>query len=341
MKLSNINVKGAAAAAVLAGTMAFAPVSALALGVSAGDTGASKTITKNWTVASEQQFDENETFTFQLTYDHAGKVGTNDYATPTGEGGVSISGKELTKNGLVYSGTKTLSDVLSDVDFSKPGQYYFNLTETDGDNQNIVYSKDSYQVRVDVVWDDVVAGTLKINDVEVLKDGKKAEAVFNNGKHDAADLTVEKKVSGTAANTEDPFDFTITLDGVTGEYTVVLPDGTTTTTNNGSWSGKLKHGQSVKIENLPVGAKYTVSEADTDYEESYVVDGASSVGGVTTGEQTVKQGGDNVTFTNKKGFAADTGITMNTIPYVIAGGVVVAGAATLVISRRRRAGEDF
>lgn len=65
--------------------------------------------------------------------------------------------------------------------------------------------------------------------------------------------------------------------------------------------------------------------------------------GTPTGKGSITADGQNdtVAFTNNKGFKSQTGITMNTLPFVAVGVVAVAGGAALVISRRRHAGEDF
>ena len=102
---------------------------------------------------------------------------------------------------------------------------------------------------------------------------------------------------------------------------------------------KLRHGQSIEIKNLPKGATYTVTEADTEYNENFAVDGGQSqAGAVATG--TIHDG-STVAYTNEKGFAPATGVNSDTMPFVFGGLVVVAGAGALLISRKRRASEEF
>ena len=64
-----------------------------------------------------------------------------------------------------------------------------------------------------------------------------------------------------------------------------------------------------------------------------------TAGTVATGK--VQDATTTVAYKNDKGFATNTGITMNTLPFVAVATVAVAGGAALVISRRRHAGEDF
>jgi hypothetical protein len=68
MKLSTKKFGSIATAAVLAGTMAFMPATALAAQVSSNDTGAATQITKTWEVPSPAQYSASEAFTFELTY---------------------------------------------------------------------------------------------------------------------------------------------------------------------------------------------------------------------------------------------------------------------------------
>lgn len=350
------NLKKGIVSAALAGSMMVAlPGAAFAATVDSD--GAA--ISKNWTVASAQQAAAGETFSFTVQYQGVDAVGSyTPSATYKGSAvtmATSVT-KQIALQGSTLSGTVSQHDLFDGFDFAKPGKYHFVVTENAGTNANIVYSQASYLVTVNVKAavdaQGVPTGAAEIDSVvfqqqktdagaAVTGEEKTNSAAFANGAKDNANLDVTKKVSGTAANTEDPFKFTVELEGVTGEYTVVLPDGTKTTTTEQKWTGKLKHGQTVEIENLPVGAKYTVSEDDTDYDEFYVVNDGASQEGLTTGEQEVAKSGNNVTFTNEKGFIPQTGITANTLPFAAGAVVVIAGAGALAITRKRRASEEF
>lgn len=353
------NLKKGIVSAALAGSMMVAlPGAAFAATVDSD--GAA--ISKNWTVASAQQAAAGETFSFTVQYQGADAVGSYiPSATYNGDPVTTATSvtKQIKLQGSTLSGTVSQHDLFDGFDFAKPGKYHFVVTENAGTNANIVYSQASYLVTVNVQAavdaQGVPTGAAAIDSVvfqqqktdagaAVTGEAKKAKtnsAAFANGAKDNADLDVTKKVAGTAANTEDKFKFTVELEGVTGEYTVALPDGTETTTEGQKWTGNLKHGQTVEIRNLPVGAKYTVSETDTDYDESYVVNNGASQKGLTTGEQTVADNGNNVTFTNEKGFIPQTGITANTLPFAAGAVVVIAGAGALAITRKRRASEEF
>ena len=175
-----------------------------------------------------------------------------------------------------------------------------------------------------------------------VKDGdKKADkAAFANTAKANDSLTVSKKVAGTAANTADVFSYTLKINGAQGSYDYVLNGVDGTFDAKDTLSFDLQHGQSIEVKNLPEGATYTVTEADTDYTEKFAVDGGQAqAGAVAAG--TIKAGGSAVAYTNEKGFAPATGVNSDTMPFVFGGLVVVAGAGALLISRKRRASEEF
>lgn len=188
---------------------------------------------------------------------------------------------------------------------------------------------------------------------------KSANATFTNGSTAASgDLEVSKTVAGTAANTNDYFMYTLELTNksqVSGSYYVVK-DGSTVATLDADSPATfyLKSGEHVSIAGLPKGVEFKVTEDthvvndtqtdvtadDNDYDERNTVNGKTSANGtVATG--TLADAGTTVAYTNSKGFAPDTGITSNTLPFAVGGFAVVVAGGALIVSRRRRAGEDF
>jgi LPXTG-motif cell wall-anchored protein len=348
MKFTTKKFGSIATAAVLAGTMAFMPMTAFATTVDS----TSNLVMKTWTAASNAQLNDTETFTYELTFKNSTSQGTN---TPTDFSNFGTKEVELTSNwktsakgGATATANLTAAQLFGETDFIAPGTYVFNLKEKAGSNPNISYSTAEYDIYVVVSWpDDYPTHTTPVIKSVMAHDakGNKTEsASFTNSAAASDSLTISKTVAGTAANTNDSFKYTLSVSGASGNYTVTKHSGTTDTTETltagTDYSFSLKHGESIVVANLPVGAKYTVTEADTDYEESNKIDNvASNDGLVATG--TIKTGGDTVAYKNTKGFGPDTGITMNTLPFVAVGVVAVAGGAALVISRRRHAGEDF
>ncbi|MEA5011188.1 MAG: DUF5979 domain-containing protein [Angelakisella sp.] len=87
-------------------------------------------------------------------------------------------------------------------------------------------------------------------------------AAFTNTRT-VGSLTISKTVAGNTGDTKKKFDFTLTLDGAgaTGTYAYIgngVPNGTIKSGDTVA----LAHGESITIEELPKGARYTVTEAD-------------------------------------------------------------------------------
>lgn len=375
--MKKINLKSGAMAAVLAGTMALSMVPATAFAAESTtpeNYGITQNIEKTYNYGNTPLAAQD--FTFTLSYKDATKVGSNETETPTlksdkdGKVTIQTPGADETPDDKTVSGSTKLIDLVNEYNFTKPGSYNFELSEDPTGNPNIKDSTAKYTVRVDVVWntnaDGTPDGTVGIKGVALFgsdKDTKEANASFNNTSNAASGaLTVTKKVSGTAANTGDYFKYTLQLTDpkqVSGSYTVVK-DGKTVKTlsssNKYTVDFYLKDGESVSVAGLPKGTAYKVTESekvvdvhgdsmsegtdDNGYTETNTVDGTASKNGLeATG--TVSDAGDAVVYNNEKGFMPTTGITMNMLPGIGIAVVAVAGGATLVISRRKRAGEDF
>ena len=137
------------------------------------------------------------------------------------------------------------------------------------------------------------------------------------------ELTIEKTVSGNMYNTDDVFSFTLAYDGKSETFT-------------------LKSGES-KTFQVPVGAEVTVTE-DLTNSNGYI----PSNGSGTTVTLTTVLGADGIfTFTmpeengklvinNDKTVTIDTGILLDTLPYILILGVVAVGAVLMIRKRRNR-----
>lgn len=329
-------------AAALAGSMVIAlPGAAFATTVE----GNGFTVDKTWTAASNTQLNNTEAFTFQVQFTGATAQGTwtptelsKDAVVRT----LTANWKTLAGAGASANASLTAQQLFAGYDFTTPGTYNFTVKEIAGSNPNIVYDGTVYNVEVVVSMPDnyPASDTPVIREIKAkATDGDKADkAAFANTAKANYPLTVSKHVAGTAANTQDKFSYTLTLEGVEGSYDFVKGADKGTVKAGEPFTFELKHGESIEIKNLPEGAKYTVTEANTAYTEKNVADG---VAGGAQAAGTIKAGGSTVAYTNEKGFAAATGINSDTMPFVFGGLVVVAGAGALLISRKRRASEEF
>lgn len=136
-------------------------------------------------------------------------------------------------------------------------------------------------------------------------------------------LTIQKTVSGNMYNANDEFSFTLAYDGNSETFT-------------------LKGGESNTFQ-VPVGAEVTVTE-DLTKSNGYI----PSIGTGTTVTLTAVLEKDGIfTFTmpeknsklvinNDKTVQIDTGISLETVPYILILAVVVIGAVLLIKRRRNR-----
>lgn len=150
-------------------------------------------------------------------------------------------------------------------------------------------------------------------------------------------LTISKTVGGNMGEQNKEFAFTATLPG--DGYTF---DGVTYSINGGEAQNAgtgttcnftLKHGQSITFTGLPIGATFTVEE--TSYTGSGYV---TTVNGETGRSKTITlaETNNDIAFVNRKDVTVDTGISLETLPYILILGVVAAGAVLLIRKRGNR-----
>lgn len=141
-------------------------------------------------------------------------------------------------------------------------------------------------------------------------------------------VTIEKKVTGNLGDKTREFEFQYSLDGT-------------------NWSNtfKLKHDQTFTTpQKLDVGATIYVREkAAADYSTTAShTSGALDVAdddGYKKVTVTVLDS-DKVTFTNNKEATPDTGVLLDSLPYVVILAVVVLGAALVIVRRRKHRDDD-
>lgn len=156
----------------------------------------------------------------------------------------------------------------------------------------------------------------------------------------SADLTVTKTVTGMLGDTNKAFNFTITkADGTSVNITeanIQITDST-----KAEWKGEgkftLKNGATITFKNLPSG-QYKVAEDDytgEKYETSYVVDSGEPQSGK---DAAVTMSGTNMTltFNNHCGLLPDTGVLLDTLPYIVILAVVAGGVALLMLRKHRK-----
>lgn len=270
-----------------------------------------------------------ETFTFTLT------AGNN-----TTQEAITNKKVELPANPEVsVRGTEKFT--FDAITFKEAGTYTFSIKEKVPQNQDgsIVYDTHEAVATVTVTQgqDGILTAIVSYTNAGAPFADDEAEenkAAFTNA---AASLTISKTVTGAMGDRDKLFDFEITVTQEDKPVTGTFPTsvGTITLPNNGTF--RLKHGESITIYGLPVGASYTISEPDAGkdgYTTKVTVDNrAPTTGYKTTG--TVENQVTMIAFENHRETTTPTGIWLDTTPMILAVLVVFAAGAVLLLTRGR------
>ena len=154
----------------------------------------------------------------------------------------------------------------------------------------------------------------------------------------SANLTVTKTVTGKLGDTNKAFTFTITKDGkpvnnIT-EDNIEARDGAQWL-NDGNGKFTLKDGASITFKNLPSGEYKVIENSYTHYETSYVVDSKTPENGQEA-RVTIGTDAKTLAFTNHCTLFPDTGVLLDTLPYIVILAVVAGGVALLMLRKHRK-----
>lgn len=153
--------------------------------------------------------------------------------------------------------------------------------------------------------------------------GSEKTVTFNNYyTSSTATLKIKKVVTGPLGDKTKQFKFTYSYNGETSTFDLA---------NNGEYELTV-----------PVGTKVTIAEDDYsafDYATSYSVDNEDFVSGRTY-EMQIGANGNEIVFKNHKDVKPDTGVLLDSMPYVIILIVVAAGIVGGVVLKKRKHGED-
>ena len=218
--------------------------------------------------------------------------------------------------------------------YTNVGVYEYTLQEVAGTTAGVTYYGEKIRLVVTVINDEKT-GNLRVAAVHTESVGGEKSDTFANT-YSAGTLNVTKTVTGNLGDKSQFFEFKVTLTGEEGKtyansYTV----------SGGSYEGNpssikigeettfhLKHGETLSIANLPYDVSYTVTETAA---EGYTTDKVGDSGLINAAEQTAA-------FTNDRTTTVDTGITTDSLPYVLLLGIVVLAGAVLFVKRRANNG---
>ena len=155
-------------------------------------------------------------------------------------------------------------------------------------------------------------------------------------KQSTVTLTVTKTVTGNFGDKSKAFQFSMQLDG--GNSVELTAKGTALPRGSQSdYIFSLKDGENIVIEGMPVGKKIVLAETNA---EQYTVSFNDTV---ETNRNYVNEKGlkENTTInvTNHRNVSPDTGVFVDSLPYILII-ACVAGVAALFLIRRRKKRED-
>ncbi|HZJ68869.1 MAG TPA: hypothetical protein VFD28_02545 [Candidatus Eisenbacteria bacterium] len=299
----------------------------------------SVTIEKEYKLTNPGTLSPAETFNFTIARtsvtDAGAGVNTSNMPLPTigtvaytkGEAGSVTAKKNITVN---------LPEYIS------VGIYTYTINESAGNNAGVTYYGGDIILVVTVIEQN---GKIRIAAVHTEtpvspsydEESNKSDKFSNE--YSAGNLEIKKIVTGNLGDKEKYFDVTVTLTGVSGKVydnPYAVTGGSNSTNPVGISVGtpatfKLKDGETITIANLPYHVTYTVVEADyTGNPDDY--DNAQYV--FSDADKKIDSAKDTVAISNNKDGAIDTGISLDSIPYMIL--LAGAGIGILVLFSRKR-----
>ena len=289
------------------------------------------TLTKEYKLTNSGTLSPAEIFSFtELTctgVENAGVGVTKDNApVPTIRKATFAAG--AAGNGT--AGTQTITITLPE--YTAVGVYTYTFNEVDNKTAGVTYRAEPITLKVTVIEQD---GKTRVAAVHTeAKDGAKS-ATFDNT-YSAGSLNVTKNVTGIMGDKEKSFDVNVTFtapEGKTVREAITYNVGTETKKIDANWTGSknvkitLKHDQTITFTNIPYGVTYNVQEAD------YKSDGYDAATYVNE-KGTISTSVVTTTITNNKGGFVDTGINMDSMPYILMLAVVCMGLFGFFFKKR-------
>ena len=292
------------------------------------------TLTKEYKLTNAGTTSPAETFTFSaltctdvkdagvgVTKENAPVPTIGDVSYTAGDAGSANARKEITITLPKYEAV---------------GVYTYTFTEIDGKTAGVTYRSEPITLVVTVIEQD---GKVRVAAVHTEETGGTKSGKFENT-YSAGSLAVKKEVTGNMGDKDKKFDVTVTFAAPEGktvnEAIGYVEDGITKSIPTTAWEdGKasvkiaLKHQETITFNNIPYGVTYTVVE---DTYEGYTTTYSGENG-------TVGSASAEATITNDKGGNVDTGIVLDSMPYVLLLAVAAMGLA-LLLTKKRASRED-
>lgn len=249
-----------------------------------------------------------------------------------------FSASTATKEGLQKSIVLGLENVV----WPSVGIYTYDISEIQGTTAGVTYDSNTYKMDVLVEFVNGVRKPVQVTFYDE-DDPCEKKTEFTN-LYSAGCLSITKEVTGNMGDKTKDFSVDVTFTAPAGKdvnsIISYVEDGENKSINPTDWTNgsctvtiDLKHRETVTFNNVPYGVTYTVEEYDytsSGYDEAEY---AENNGTANDGEGTINAASDSVKITNNKQVGIETGITMDSVPYIL---VLCAVAAGLILFLKRR-----
>ena len=242
------------------------------------------------------------------------------------------------------------------------GKYVYEISEVTGNTQGVTYAAGKITVTVLVNYNenhDKLESTVYLTQTTAGEDTSASSTktdTFNN-KYEVGHLSVNKTVSGNLASQDAYFTMTVAfvsdqpvasdiiIAGGSKSYDAIEWESWTANDDN-TWTYtatiELKHDDTIYFYNIPAGVSYTVSEddkhklaagetldANSAADEDYTCTATGTNAGTIAASATAKAG-----FNNDKDTEVETGIVLDSMPYVVILAVACFGMFAMMTKKR-------
>ena len=236
-----------------------------------------------------------------------------------------------------------------------------------GNNGSIVFYSIKKSTKITIDRTDVeyygnqihIANSYQWNKALLLKysvtDGNNPEVTITNSyTSNRADLTVTKTVTGNMADLEEVFTFQMSIASAEeiNPEKITYKKGTTEGKLSELTDNKftLKNGESIVFSGIPKDAVVTVTEtgaedykttvkvSDTPTAEAVALAAETGSGDTKSGSVTITKTAQTIAFTNEKEIPVNTGVILDTLPYVLM--LIAVGGGVVAFFLRKRHHDD-
>lgn len=177
--------------------------------------------------------------------------------------------------------------------------------------------------------------------------------ITNNYTSNRADLTVTKAVTGNMADLDEEFTFQMSIAGDYDADKITYKKGTTEEGKLNELTDnkfKLKNGESIVFSGIPKDAVVTVTEtgaedykttvdvSNTPTAEAVALAAETGSGDTKSGTVTISATAQTIAFTNTKEIPVNTGVILDTLPYVLM--LIAVGGGVVAFFLRKRHHDD-